>query len=135
MKIHTNSRISRVTYTVLLVLFIMFAFTSCEPSSQVEKRSDVFLCAERTLFGIAAAQFANRADCEAGETKLLADALADAFDKCKEFCEPTGCAENPPDSDEILVRASACRGPGQTRKFYRDASTNAFDCQCITAIR
>ena len=135
MKIHYNSRTNSVIYTVLLVLFIIFALTSCEPSSQVEKRSDVFLCAERTLFGIAAAQFANRADCEAGETNLLADALADAFDKCKEFCEPTGCAENPPDSDDILVRASACRGPGQTRKFYRDASTNAFECQCITAIR
>lgn len=135
MKIHTNSLISRVTYTVLLVLFIMFAFTSCEPSSQIEKRSDVFLCAERTLFGIAAAQFSNRADCEAGETNLLADALADAFDKCKEFCKPTGCAEDPPDSDDILVSASACRGPGQTRKFYRDASTNAFECRCITAIR
>ncbi len=108
---------------------------SCKPSSQIQKCNGEFICAEWTLFGIAAAQFGNRADCEAGKTDLLTDALSDAFDKCKEFCAPTSCADSPPDSDDILVRASACRGLGQTRKFYRDASTNAFECRCITAIR
>lgn len=127
-------RANSVILVFLLALFAVTAFTGCKPASQSEKRGGEFLCAVGKIRGVAAAQFANRSDCDAGETDLLSRALADAFDKCEKFCAPTGCADSPPTGDAIRATASVCRGPGLENKFYRDATTNEFDCRCIMAV-